>query len=280
MRILVSNDDGIFSPGLVALARVASRFGEVRVVAPDIEQSAMGHAITIQRPLQYHRAEMGNIEAYRVNGTPADCVALGLYGWEGADMVLSGINLGSNLGHDIWHSGTVAAAKQATLLGVRSAAFSLQLNGEAPDFSPLEEYLTLVIQMMKDGQAPTLVNVNFPQHPHGIRWTHQSVRSYNGKVVEGHDPMGRQHFWFAAEPLTNPDPGSDRWSVENGLVSLTPLRLDLTDRDALRSLASPLSPAWNPSAEATEADVFENAIQLDAKSVSPTERSNRSNSSI
>jgi 5'-nucleotidase len=106
MRILITNDDGIYSPGLEALATVAARFGEVRVVAPDVEQSAMGHAITIQRPLKYHRTRLADFEAYRVNGTPADCVALGLYHWDGADLVLSGINLGSNLGHDVWHSGT------------------------------------------------------------------------------------------------------------------------------------------------------------------------------
>jgi 5'-nucleotidase len=110
MRILVSNDDGIFSPGLLALAEVASQFGEVVIFAPDFEQSAMGHAITIQRPLQYHRVRMvENFEAYRVNGTPADCVAMGLYHLGGADLVLSGINVGSNLGNDVWHSGTVAA---------------------------------------------------------------------------------------------------------------------------------------------------------------------------
>jgi 5'-nucleotidase len=137
MRILVSNDDGIFSHGLAALAQAARRFGTVHVVAPDIEQSAMSHAATIQRPLQYHRVEPGDLEAYRVNGTPADCVPLGLYHCEGADLVLPGINLGSNLGHEIWHSGTVAAAKQAALLGARAAALSLQLNGEAPDFQPL-----------------------------------------------------------------------------------------------------------------------------------------------
>ena len=137
MRILVTNDDGIFSPGLLALAEVATRFGEVRVVAPDVEQSAMGHAITIQRPLQYHRAQLGPFEAYRVNGTPADCVALGLYHWDGADLVLSGINLGSNLGNEIWHSGTVAAARQAALLGVRAAAFSLALDIQDPAFAPL-----------------------------------------------------------------------------------------------------------------------------------------------
>lgn len=232
MRILISNDDGIFSPGLAALAEVAAHFGEVRVVAPDVEQSAMGHAITILRPLQYHRVRVGmpdSVEAYRVNGTPADCVALGLYHWNGADLVLSGINLGSNLGNDIWHSGTVAAAKQAVLFGIRGVAFSLVSNGEEPTFELQKPYIDQVLRMLLEGPQPMLVNVNLPAEPRGIRWTYQSVRQYSGKVVEGQDPMGRKHFWFSAVPLKGPDEGSDRWAVENHLVSLTPLRLGLTD---------------------------------------------------
>jgi 5'-nucleotidase len=110
MRILVTNDDGVFSPGLVALASVAARFGQVRVVAPDVEQSATSHSITIDRPLKMSPTPVGDFKAFRVNGTPADCVALGLYRLDGADLVLSGINLGSNLGHEVWYSGTVAAA--------------------------------------------------------------------------------------------------------------------------------------------------------------------------
>src|SRR5215467_2528320 len=122
MRILVSNDDGVYSPGIATLAQLASEFGEVRIVAPDVEQSSASHAITASRPLSYTRMRMKGIEAYRVNGTPADCVALGAYHWDSVDVVLSGINLGSNLGNGIWHSGTVAAAKQAALLGLRGIA--------------------------------------------------------------------------------------------------------------------------------------------------------------
>jgi 5'-nucleotidase len=235
MKILVSNDDGIFSPGLVALAEVASQFGDVMIFAPDFEQSAVGHAITITRPLQYHRVKMmKNFEAYRVNGTPADCVAIGLYHWGGADLVLSGINLGSNLGSDIWHSGTVAAAKQGVLLGVRAIAFSQVINGEEPTYEKQKPYIAQVISLLAGENQPQLVNVNLPKEPHGIRWTHQSVRAYNGKVVEGQDPMGRTHYWFAAIPLTEPDEDSDRWAVDNDLVSLTPLRLSLTDDEFLR----------------------------------------------
>jgi 5'-nucleotidase len=118
MRILIANDDGIYSPGIATLAEVASKFGDVRVVAPDVEQSTAGHAITAMRPLSYRRTPIGNFEAYRVNGTPADCVALGAYHWETVDVVLSGINLGSNLGNSMWHSGTLAAAKAGSPTGI------------------------------------------------------------------------------------------------------------------------------------------------------------------
>ena len=236
MRILITNDDGIYSPGLEALATVAARFGEVRVVAPDVEQSAMGHAITIQRPLKYHRTRLADFEAYRVNGTPADCVALGLYHWDGADLVLSGINLGSNLGHDIWHSGTVAAAKQAKLHGVRAVAFSLALNGGDPNFAAVLTHVEDVVRLLLEFKQPFLVNVNLPQHPIGMCWTRQSVREYNGWVVEGADPMGRRHYWFAAKPLTDPEENTDRWAVDNNLVALTPLRLDLTDETWLQQM--------------------------------------------
>ena len=238
MRVLITNDDGIYSPGLLALAEIASHLGKVRVVAPDVEQSAMGHAITIMRPLHYNRASVGRFEAYRVNGTPADCVALGLHHWEGADLVLSGINLGANVGHDIWHSGTVAAAKQAVLLGVRSVAFSLALNGQTPDFMPLFPFIEEVLRQVLSSPLPRLVNVNLPPEPKRIVWTRQSVRAYSGKVVEGADPMGRKHYWFAAIPLSNPEEGTDRWAVEQNLVSMTPLSLNLTDGKWLEGIES------------------------------------------
>jgi 5'-nucleotidase len=236
MRIIVANDDGFFSPGILALAEAASQFGEVLVMAPDGEQSAVSHAITIQRPLNYHPIKLGNFEAYRVNGTPADCVALGLYHWGGADLILSGINLGSNLGHDIWHSGTIAAAKQAALFGVQAAAFSLDLNGEEPNFKALAPHVVSAIQELLNEETPLLVNVNFPQSPQGALWTSQSVRAYNGKIMEGVDPRGRKHYWFGVVPLTDPEEGSDRWAVEHNYVSLTPLRLDLTEEKWLNQL--------------------------------------------
>jgi 5'-nucleotidase len=138
MRILVANDDGVYSPGIAALAEVAAEFGETRIVAPDVEMSSAGHSITAARPLSYKRTPNKNVEAYRVNGTPADCVALGISQWDKVDVVLSGINLGSNLGNAIWHSGTLAAAKQAALLGLRGIALSIPVPKDEPDFEALK----------------------------------------------------------------------------------------------------------------------------------------------
>lgn len=235
MRILVTNDDGIYSPGLAALARAASKFGEVRVVAPDVEQSSMGHAITATRPLSYKKLPIRfeGIEAFRVNGTPADCVALGTHLWEHTDVVLSGINMGTNLGNAMWHSGTLAAAKQAVLLGIRGVALSTPAGKAEPNWASLEPCLEKVLKMLLSKEELFLMNVNFPREPKGIRWTRQSVRLYDGKVVPGEDPMGRKHYWFTVAPLEPAEEGTDRWAVENGFASITPLRLDLTNEQEL-----------------------------------------------
>jgi 5'-nucleotidase len=234
MRILISNDDGIYSPGLSALAEVAAKLGDVRVVAPDVEQSSTGHAITASRPLSYKRTRIGNFEAYRVNGTPADCVALGAYHWDKVDVVLSGINLGSNLGNSMWHSGTLAAAKQGVLLGLRGIALSLEITRDQPNFDILKPHVERVLRLLLEDNQLTLVNVNFPDEPpNGLRWTRQSVRHYDGKVVPGEDPLGRKHFWFSIITIEQTEEGTDRWAVGQGYVSMTPLRLDLTNEKEL-----------------------------------------------
>src|SRR5215216_2447741 len=135
MRILISNDDGIYSPGIAALAKVAAAFGEVTVVAPDVEQSSMGHAVTHSKPLSIKSSpiKFEGIEAFRVNGTPGDCVALGTHIHAHTDVVLSGINMGPNLGNSMWHSGTLAAAKQAVLLGYKGIAFSTLVGKSEPN---------------------------------------------------------------------------------------------------------------------------------------------------
>ena len=236
VRLLVSNDDGIYSPGIAALAEAASHFGDVRIVAPDVEQSSSGHAITASRPLQYRRTPIKNFEAYRVNGTPADCVALGAYHWEKVDVVLSGLNLGSNLGNSLWHSGTLAAAKQAALLGMRGIALSIPATEDQPQFQALQPWIRKVLELLFRETEMRLVNVNFPENPSGICWTRQSVRQYDGKVVRAEDPMGREHFWFTVFPIKEVEEGTDRWAVQHGLISITPLRLDLTCENELASI--------------------------------------------
>jgi 5'-nucleotidase len=233
VRILVANDDGIYSPGLRALARAARDFGDVRIVAPDVEQSSMGHAITHARPLRIKRTPIDDFDAYRVNGTPADCVAIGIDSWGGADLVLSGINLGYNLGNSMWHSGTLAAAKQAALLGTRGIALSTPTGGEEPDFSRLDPFVHEVLTVLIPETSLQLVNVNFPPKPTGLCWASQSVQHYDGRVVPDEDPMGRKMFWISVRPMEEVEEASDRWAVRNGLVALTPLRLDLTDHAAL-----------------------------------------------
>ena len=239
MRILITNDDGIYSPGILALAEAASKFGDVRIVAPDVERSSAGHSITALHPLSYKRTPIAGFKAYRVNGTPADCVALGAHNWDKVDVVLSGINLGSNLGNSMWHSGTVAAAKQATLLGLRGIALSVPASVDEPDFELLKPSVAKVLDILINDPELTLVNVNFPDiEPKGLRWTRQSVRRYDGKVVPGEDPMGRKHYWFSVIPIEGTEKGTDRWAVEQGYVSLTPLRLDLTNEKELDAAAA------------------------------------------
>ena len=244
MRILISNDDGIYSPGLATLASVATRFGSVQVVAPDVEQSSMSHAITSSRPLSYRRTPVamfeGKFEAYRVNGTPADCVALGTHNWAGIEVVLSGINLGTNLGSAVWHSGTLAAAKQAALLGLRGIAFSTPVGDEEPDFPAIAPWVEKTLAMLLPQKELTLVNVNVPMNPKGICWTRQAIQHYDGRVVPAKDPMGRQHFWYTVIPIEQADEGTDRWAMTRDYVSITPLRLDLTDHEALREARTQL----------------------------------------
>jgi len=233
MKILIANDDGIYSPGILALAEVASRFGDVRIVAPDVEQSSMSHAITSSRPLSYRRTPLKEFEAYRVNGTPADCVTLGAYHWDKVDVVLSGINLGTNLGNALWHSGTLAAAKQAALLGLRGIAFSTPVTEDVPDFPRLSPFVARVLEILLRVPTFKLLNVNIPVQPKGLRWTRQSCRQYDGKVVPAKDPMGRQHFWYTVTPIQETEEGTDRRAIEQGYVSITPLRLDLTNENEL-----------------------------------------------
>jgi len=237
MKILVTNDDGIYSPGIAALAKVASRFAEVNIVAPDVEQSSMGHAVTHSRPISLKKSPVAfdGIEAFRVNGTPADCVALGTHLYSKTDLVLSGINLGYNLGNSMWHSGTLAAAKQGVLLGIKSIAFSTVVGEKGPDFAAIDAAVEKVLKLLMEKSELGLYNVNVPPNPKGIMWTRQSVRLYDGRIVPGIDPMGRKHYWFTVVPLEPAEENTDRWAIQHGYASITPLRLDLTNEEMLRA---------------------------------------------
>lgn len=256
MRILVCNDDGIYSPGIAALAEVASAFGTVRIVAPNVEQSSMGHAITSTRPLSFRPTRIAGPEAYRVNGTPADCVSLGAFKWGKVDLVLSGCNLGFNLGNSTWHSGTLAAAKQAALLGLRGVAFSAPAGLE--DFTSLKPWMHRVLETLIDAADLSLVSVNLPREPRGLIWTRVSVRQYDGVIVPTNDPMGRELYWSSVIPLEGADEGTDRWAVEQNWISMTPLCLDITDHrllakcHALRPLDEALASKVSPPKSSPE----------------------------
>jgi 5'-nucleotidase len=243
-RILLSNDDGIASEGLRVLYESVSGLGEVFVVAPDREQSAAGHSLSLYRPLRIDPAGEG---WFSVDGTPTDCVNLALNGLmkdRRPDILLSGINKGGNLGDDITYSGTVAAAMEATLLGVPSVAISLvHENGEIPNFDFAGSFARRIAGKVLDQglREGVLLNVNVPniseKDCQGVRVTHQGKRVYGNAVVEKIDPRGREYYWIGGNSLSwVKEAGTDFDAVANGCVSITPIRLDLTDYEAMKDI--------------------------------------------
>jgi 5'-nucleotidase len=243
MRILVSNDDGIFSPGIKALGLAMRALGEVYVVAPDVEQSAVGHGITVRRPLRFKHTQsagFGEIPAYRVDGTPADCVVLGVHLLGRPDLMVSGINIGVNLGLDLTHSGTVAAALEGTSLGIPSIAFSLDTSGEELDFTEAALWAQRLARLVAEKGLPRgiFLNVNFPAGtPKGVLVTRLSTHHWEDKVVERLDPEGRPYYWIAGTPVGEEEEGTDLWAVRRGYVSVTPVSLDFTALDFLPEVA-------------------------------------------
>ena len=234
MRLLIANDDGIYSPGLALLARVARGFGDVVVVAPDHEQSSASHSISATRPLAFKPTRViDGVDAYRVNGTPADCVALGMFHNRDVDVVLSGVNLGPNMGNGMWHSGTIAAAHQAALLGKRGIAFSTPSVGENPDLDQLAPYIERVLELLLPRNDLRLVNVNLPARARGIYWARQAIEKYDGEVVPTKDPYDRPVYWLAVTQLREHAEGTDLWAFERGYITITPIRLDLTKHSML-----------------------------------------------
>ncbi|MEN2981381.1 MAG: 5'/3'-nucleotidase SurE [Thermus sp.] len=243
MRILVSNDDGIFSPGIKALGLAMRALGEVYVVAPDVEQSAVGHGITVRRPLRFKHTQsagFGEIPAYRVDGTPADCVVLGVHLLGRPDLLVSGINIGVNLGLDLTHSGTVAAALEGASLGIPSIAFSLDTSGEEMNFALAAEWAVRIARRVAERGLPkgVLLNVNFPAGtPKGIQVTRLSTHRFEDTVVERIDPEGKPYYWIAGTPVGEEEEGTDLWAVRRGYISLTPVSLDFTAAHFLGELA-------------------------------------------
>lgn len=245
--ILVTNDDGVQSKGLIILSKALCSFGEVHVVAPEREQSAVAHALTLHRPLRVEK--INNKKTYAVNGTPTDCVILGVNKLlpQKPALLVSGINNGGNLGDDITYSGTVAAAIEGTLLGIPSIAISfvrrLQSSGayvnrparlkKAADFA-----VRLAKLVLKNGLPPdTLLNVNVPDtiDIKGVKLTRQGKRIYDNSTQEMLDPRGRKHYWIGAGvPSWEEGEDTDFKAVKDGFISVTPVHLDLTNYDALK----------------------------------------------
>lgn len=235
-RILVTNDDGIYSEGIRKLASALSTLGEVVIVAPDREQSAASHALTLNRPLRLLQIEPTE---WIVDGTPTDCVNLAilyLFKQQRPDIICSGINFGPNLGDDVTYSGTISAAFEGSLLRIPSIAFSAVV-GEHFSFDRCADFAAaLVEQALERPEDPSIVlNVNFPVKDFaGVRITRLGKRTYSEGIIERLDPRGKKYFWIGGDPpVWTRDQGTDFEAVEDGYVSITPLHLDLTHHESI-----------------------------------------------
>ena len=236
MRILVTNDDGVDSEGIRILADALSPLGEVTIVAPTEEASAIGHALTLRRPL---RIVTVGPSIFAVDGTPTDCVNLAIaHVLKGKpDLIVSGINKGWNLGDDVTYSGTVSGALEGALLEIPSLAVSTQRVGDACEFGPSAAVAASVAQAVLERGLPkfTLLNINVPRGPNkGIRVTVQAKRNHITVVSERLDPRRREYYWIEeGENEWEPHDRSDYQAVRDGYISITPLQPDMTAHDAL-----------------------------------------------
>ncbi len=243
--ILVTNDDGVYSSGLMALFNAIKELGKAIVVAPDREQSAAGHSLTIHRPI---RVDEIREDIYAINGTPTDCVTIGIGKIlkKMPDLVVSGINKGGNLGDDITYSGTVSAAIEGTILGVHS--FAISMVGERSfHFDTASMFASKIARVVLNKGLPkdTLLNINVPNVQsdaiQGVRFTKQGKRVFDNGILETFDPWGRKHFWIGGgNPLWEPGDNTDFHAVDDHYISITPVHLDLTNYEALAYL----SKAW------------------------------------
>ncbi|HKV39492.1 MAG TPA: 5'/3'-nucleotidase SurE [Blastocatellia bacterium] len=238
-RILVTNDDGIHSEGIIALERVLRAIGEVVTVAPAHEMSAASHSLTLSRPLRIDKIDDHH---FSVDGTPTDCVTLAMNKIMASalpDIVVSGINKGGNLGDDVTYSGTVAGALEASVYGLPGVAVSLVQRLDF-DFGPAAEFsMEVASRVLSDGlPRGTLLNVNVPPGPvRGVRITRQGSKVIRPNIIEGTDPRQRKYYWIGEESFVwNDEEGTDYQAVRNGFVSITPLRNDMTDHRVLAEL--------------------------------------------
>lgn len=235
--VLVTNDDGISAPGLVALRKALQKIASPVVVAPERDNSAVSHSLTMRRPLWVQQMEEA---VFMVDGTPADCVTLGVakIAVRRPSLIVSGINPGENIGDDVNYSGTVSAAVEGTMLGIPS--FAVSLAGEAPfHYEYAAAFAARLAKWILDHGMPrdTLLNVNIPNgegDPKEIRFTRQGRRTWEGAIKETKDPWGRKHFWIGGgTPSHDSRRDSDAQALLAGSISITPIRLDLTDYEAL-----------------------------------------------
>lgn len=250
-RILITNDDGYQAPALVALTRTLREIGEVVVFAPDHNWSAAGHTKTMHKPLRVDQSHLPDgTPLFVTTGTPSDCVGLALLGVlaEWPHLVVSGINQGSNLGHDVTYSGTLAAAMEATVYGIPAIAASQDLREDRAgdlDFAA-EIVAVLARRVLAEGMPPnSFLNVNFPALPReqvrGIQVTRLGRRIYRDLLVRREDPKGRPYYWIGGDPPAGePAAGTDIGALAEGYISVTPLNLDMTDQAQIRTLV-----AWN-----------------------------------
>jgi 5'-nucleotidase len=272
-HILVTNDDSVSAPGLLALVQEMRAFGKVTVMAPDRNWSGSGHVKTLDRALRVKEVRLADgTQAFASDGAPSDCVALATLGFfkEPIDLVVSGINNGANLGHDVTYSGTVTAAMEAVIAGIPSVAVSLETTegyfGDV-DYGPAARAASKIVrQVIENGLAhEVLLNVNVPALPdekiRGIMLTRQGLRVYHSRLDERIDPRSRPYYWIGGDAPTGvPERGTDVGALAEGFVSVTPLQLDLTAYRALTDLNT-----WQ-----WDEPTFETAL-LEAKAASITQ---------
>lgn len=249
MHILVTNDDGVTAPGLLALAQAMRQFGKVSVVAPDHDWSGGGHVKTLNRPLRVRRVKLADgSSALTSDGAPSDCVALALMGLlsEKIDLVVSGVNTSANLGHDVTYSGTVTAVMEGIIWGIPGVAVSLDGRGGSSwelDYTTAVEVAAKVVQTVIERGLPdrTFLNVNVPHVPlnelKGIQLTRQGLRVYRDRLDKRQDPRGNDYYWIGGDrPTGVPKEGTDVGALAQEYASVTPLQLDLTAYHALTLL--------------------------------------------